>query len=175
MKNKILIIGLISALFISCEKEKEKANDIINENENVGEIIDITSECEFPEDFLTVCFCGCCSSEHKDYVFRDNDSFQEFGEAVRTNFTGCSTASLPCINFSKYTLLKLETNASGGTVTYDRKVIKDTGNRKIIYHVSVHYEGMYMIDISNSNWAIVPKIPDNYTVEFVSETNQKSF
>lgn len=172
MKNKILIIGLISALFISCEKEKEKANDIINEN--VGAIIDITSECDFPEDFLTVCFCGSCSSEYKEYVFRDNDSFQEFGEAVRMNFTGCSTTSLPYIDFSKFTLLKLETSASGGTVTYQRKVIKDTENRKIIYHVSVHYEGIYMIDISNSNWAIVPKIPDNYTVEFVSEINQKS-
>jgi hypothetical protein len=155
MKIKILILGVMLSLSISCNQE--------------GEIIDITSECEFYDNILSTCFYGIPNSDYDEYVFRSNDSFQEFGDLVRIYpaNSNCETANLPNIDFTKYSLLTKSTNGGGCSASYKRKILKDTVNRKIIYQISVDYEGACDMLLGSRNWAIIPKIPDNYTVEFI--------
>ncbi len=154
MKIKIIIFGLLFTFLISCDKE--------------GDLLDITSECEFHDNILSTCFYGRPNSEYDEFVFRDNDSFQEFGDIVRiypANLN-CDTATLPSIDFSKYSLLTMSTNGGGCSATYQRKVLKDTENRKIIYQISVDYEGTCEMLLGSRNWAIIPKISDGYTIDF---------
>jgi hypothetical protein len=166
MKIKIIIIGLLFIFFNSCDKE--------------GELIDITSECEFHDNILSTCFYGRPNSDYDEFVFRDNFSFQEFGDIVRiypANLN-CDTAALPGINFSKYSLLTMSTNGCGCSATYQRKVLKDIENKKIIYQISINYEGTCKMLLGSRNWAIIPEIPDNYTVVFklkslLSDKNKK--
>ncbi len=157
MKTKFIIFGLLSALIISCDKE--------------GELIDITSECEFYDNILSTCFYGRPNSDYDEYVFRDNDSFQDFGDIVRIYpaNSNCDTANLPNIDFSKHSLLTKSTNGGGCSATYQRKVLKDTENKKIIYQILVDYEGTCEMLLGSRNWAIMPKISNNYTVEFKLE------
>ena len=154
MKIKIILLGLLFIFTISCEKDSE--------------LTDITSECEFYDNILSTCFYGSSNSQYDEIVFRDNDSFQEFGDTVRIYLANldCDTAMLPVIDFSKYSLLSKSTNGGGCSATYQRKVLKDTKNRKIIYEISVDYEGVCDMLLGSRNWAIIPKIPDNYTVVF---------
>jgi len=154
MKTKTIILGLLLIFSISCEKDNEP--------------IDITDECEFYDNILSTCFYGSSTSEYDEIVFRDNDSFQEFGNLVRIYPVNldCDTAKLPIIDFSKHSLLSLKTNGGGCSATYQRKVLKDLKNRKIIYEISVDYEGACEMLLGSRNWAIVPKITDNYTVDF---------
>lgn len=154
MKIKLIILGLLLIFTISCEKD--------------GEIIDITDECEFYDNILSTCFYGSSNSEYDEIVFRDNDSFEEFGDIVRIYPANldCDTAMLPMIDFSKYSLLSKRTNGGGCSAIYQRKVLKDTKNRKIIYEIWVEYEGTCEMLLGSRNWAIIPKISDNYTVDF---------
>lgn len=154
MKTKLIIVGLLTALTISCEKE--------------GELVDITSECEFHDNILSTCYYGRPNSDYDEYVFRDNDSFQDFGDTVRIypGNSNCDTANLPNIDFSKYSLLTKSTNGSGCSATYQRKVLKDTKSKNIIYQISVDYEGECRMIVGSRNWAIIPKISDDYKVVF---------
>lgn len=58
------------------------------------------------------------------------------------------------------------TTGSGCTATYHRKVLKDIENKKIAYEISVKLTGQCDGFISSKNWAIMPKIPDGYIVDF---------
>ena len=154
-KTKILFL-CISLIMVTCNKDNE--------------IIDITEDCEFSDNILSTCFYGTSSSEYDEIVFRDNDSFQEFGNSVRiypVNIN-CDTAQLPDIDFNKYSLLSKRTHGLC-SASYTRKVLKDTDNKKIIYKISVVYEGTCEMLIGSRNWAIIPRIPDNYRVNFVVE------
>ncbi len=155
MKIKIIIFSFLLTLStITCDKE--------------GELIDITSECEFYDNILSTCFYGRPNSDYDEFVFRNNNSFQEFGDIVRiypANLN-CDTAKLPNIDFTKYTLLTKSTNGGGCSATYHRKVLKDTKNRKIIYEILVNSESTCEMLLGSRNWAIIPKIPNNYSVDF---------
>ena len=78
----------------------------------------------------------------------------------------CDTSELPEIDFSKYTLLSKLTQGGGCTATYQRKILNDTKNRKIIYEIAVDYEGKCEMLIGNWNFVFVPKTPDDYSVDF---------
>jgi len=155
MKTEILILALLLTFSFSCEKEKE--------------LIDITGECEFYNNIFSTCFYGIAFSERDEIVFRDNDSYQEFGNTIRfypANLN-CDTARLPLIDFAKHSLLSIKTSGGGCSAIYQRKVWKDTRNKIITYEVSVEYEGNCRLLLGSRNWAIIPKISDDYTVYFV--------
>ena len=157
IKIKILkhLVLCATIIFFSCDKD--------------GEIIDITNDCEFYDNILSTCFYGTSGSEYDEIVFNDNDSYQEFGDIVRIYPANldCDTAQLRIIDFNNYTLLSKRTSGGGCSATYHRKVLKDTEHKKIIYEIEVIYEGTCMMLIGSRNWAIVPKIPDDYIFDFV--------
>lgn len=155
MKILKTLILCTSLILVSCNKDSE--------------VIDITDDCEFYDNILSTCFYGTSGSEYDEIVFRDNDSYQEFGDIVRIYPVNldCDTAQLPIIDFNNYSLLTKRTNGGGCSATYKRKVIKDAENKKIIYEIAVDYEGTCEMLLGSRNWALVPKILDDYNVEFV--------
>jgi hypothetical protein len=151
---KFLILYAVLSLF-SCDKG--------------GEVIDITNDCKFYSNILSTCFYMSNDYDYDEIVIRDNDSYQRFSDAIRipSSIVDCDTAQLPPIDFTYYTLLSKQTGGGGCHATYLRKVIKDTEHKKIIYEIEVKYEGICAMIISNRNWVIVPKIPDDYNIEFL--------
>lgn len=93
MGTKAIIFVFLVILIVSCNKEVE----II---EITGEF-DITDECEFYNNILSMCFRESGHSEYDKLVFRTNDSYQEFGDKIRIYLGrfGCDTAKLPIIDF----------------------------------------------------------------------------
>lgn len=141
-------------MMISCEKSDEQ--------------IDISNECVFHDNILSTCFYGTIGSEYDEIVFRDNESFQKFGNNVRIYpiNSNCNTAKLPTIDFSRYSLLSKRIYGSGCSATYQRRVLKDTENKMIIYEIAVEYKGACDMLLGSRNWAIIPVVSDNYMVEF---------
>jgi hypothetical protein len=154
MKAKSLLVILLSILSASCEREKE--------------LIEITSECKFHDNILTTCFSGDISTEYDEYIFRNNNSFQNYGDQSRINpiNINCDTAQLPNIDFSKFSLLTKITIGGGCNANYERTITKDTKNKKIIYQITATYNGHCYMQIINRNWVVTPKIPDDYTIVF---------
>ena len=75
------------------------------------------------------------------------------------------------IDFSQYTLLGKYAVGNSRAVFFDRNVTKDVKNQKYIYTIRVISCGEWEDD-TNMNWVLVPKIEDNFTVEFIVEHKQ---
>jgi hypothetical protein len=54
-------------------------------------------------------------------------------------------------------------------VNFERNVSTDSINKKYIYSIKVNECGNCKTNYEHMNWVLVPKIPDNWTVEFISK------
>ena len=70
------------------------------------------------------------------------------------------------IDFSKYTVLGK--NANGDCkVVFDRNVTKHEEQQKYIYKIKLIHCGSCEKLVVDMNWVLVPKIEDDYSVEFI--------
>jgi hypothetical protein len=76
------------------------------------------------------------------------------------------------IDFNKYTLLG-KYASEGCEVTFQRNVTKNDSEKKYYYKIIVHQCGLCLTNWESMNWVLVPKIPDDYSVEF--EVEYKSY
>ena len=149
--KKLLLILLMVILYCSCEKKDE--------------IVDITNQCIFPEDNYKPCY----SISADTIIIQDTNTYYNvFNTNNLTNYN-CDTVSLPDIDFNTYSLLGILTIGSGCSADYKRKIFKDISNKKIIYSISIEYSGLCEMLIYNWNFTLVPKVPDEYTVDFQLE------
>jgi len=72
------------------------------------------------------------------------------------------------IDFSQYTVLAHYT--SGGCyAVFERKVTKNFEKQKYIYKIKVIICGTCQRNWGSENWVLIPKIEENYTVDFIVE------
>jgi len=101
---------------------------------------------------------SCCSDLlGKEYII-ENDSLLNYLKSQ------CSKLSFPEIDFNYYTLLAIPIDI-GCDDELIRHIYKDDINQKYIYNIEVHTGTCKMLAIF-CNWAIVPKLPSGYAVEF---------
>lgn len=80
----------------------------------------------------------------------------------------CTNYKLNPINFEKNTLLGF--NVSGTCqVSFERKVTENLEDKKYVYSISVNECGDCEKSAFSLNWVLVPKIPNDWTVEFLKE------
>ncbi len=154
IRNSFQLVLVV--LFISsCEKNRGK--------------LDLTEQVDFYEsNYFGICFSGVYDIGYEEVIISDNESYQKFGNSIRIHpyNLDCDTAILPHIDFNNYTLIGKFTDGGGCEAKYLRQIIDDKENKKIIYKISVEYSGMCAMYIVNMNWARIPKISDNYLIEF---------
>jgi len=121
--------------------------------------------------FMGMCFWGFNDKEYEEVILTDKQSYQDFGDSVRVHIDNldCSAATLPDIDFNKYFLVGKFTHGGGCSVSYDRHVILDEKNNKLIYRIDADYFGNCMMLIVNMNWVLIPKKYCDLTIEFQVE------
>jgi hypothetical protein len=75
-------------------------------------------------------------------------------------------ATFDNIDFSKYTILGYPI-LGGGRTSYNKNVTKDVTNKKYIYTIDALECTYYRVASIATNCVLIPKIEDDYTVEFV--------
>ena len=75
------------------------------------------------------------------------------------------------IDFSQYTVLGIYTDGSC-RIVYDRNVIKNIEMHKYIYKITVIHCGLCEELATSMNWVLIPKIENDFTIEFVVEHKQ---
>jgi hypothetical protein len=135
---------------------------------NKGEIYEITDQCSFPEQFITPCFYKLGDIYKDRIVITNQDDYMTFQYKIKGNIEGyqCDTVHLPEVNFNNYSILGVVTTGGGCGAIYERKVYKDTGEKKIIYKIKVDYKGNCFIYLQSWNWVFIPKLPKGYSVDF---------
>ena len=147
---------ILSFLYLSCEEEK----NCFNSNQNLGDI-------EGNYD-LGKCFVVLADSQ---YVFTNIEDFQELRSEIDEMYleanAACDTAILKNPDFEKYSLLGMRTMVQACAVAYVREVKIDIAARKYIYSIKATPCGdCNSVNIS-MNWVLVPKIPQDFTVDFL--------
>ena len=159
MRNTIFALAILSVTLICCNDE---------------EFYNYTDQCIFPESFITPCFSNISEYNSDRVIITTQTDYLAFQHAIRASFQNmpCDTAKLPEIDFSKYSLLGIESEGGGCMVDYQRNLYKDTREKKIIYDVKVTYSGFCFMLIGSWNWVYIPKLQSGYSVEFRLEQNQ---
>jgi len=149
-----IILGMTLLISnISCVDDCEDNFDI------TGGII--TSELE-----LGACFSDVGALDPQ-YVINDSTAFQALG-ILPVNTPECMGMTLPEIDFNTQTLLGLYADGTCN-VGFDRIVLRDDDLKKYTYTVGVNACGMCESLRFSMNWVLVPKLPEDYTVEFIVE------
>lgn len=147
MKQLAIIILLFPLLFTSCD---DSPMDL--------------PELEF-EEFL---FGHCYDVINDDgVVIDDQNAFQALLDTTFQSSSLCDTTNHPTIDFSQYTLIGTFRDASGCSQEFIKHLYIDDINKKYIYSVQVEEEGGCLPYVVSMNWILVPKLPNDYTVEFL--------
>jgi len=104
------------------------------------------------------------SSKPKEGQIINSDSLNFFNLVVSFD----NGATFNPIDFSRYTLLG-KYAAAGCIVVFDRNVTKHTEISKYVYRIKVIHCGDCKNQHADMNWVLIPKIEDNYSVEFIVE------
>ncbi len=152
MKTKIsLLIILLTGIFWSCEKLCVLPEQIVGTGEIISNAKVSTVNKHLNE--IPQKEAGKCIQSDSQNI--DN---------LQVSFDG--GMYYQTIDFSKYSVLEKGVNTGGCSVVFERNVSKNIKHKKILYTITVHQCGdCKKLNIS-WNWVLVPKIPEDYTVEF---------
>jgi hypothetical protein len=159
---KILLVLLV--IFQGCKKEHAAVTEITLNSMNVNHLDALNAV--FLDDFGP-CFPSNIFASNQGYVFQEKDSFNRIQESVMTNDANCDATSIPDISFQQYDLIGILTYGIC-TLTTEKQVLDDTSGKKYIYNIIVHTSQLPACKmlVSTMNWALVPKRPAGYTVQF---------
>jgi hypothetical protein len=122
----------------------------------------------FKVQFLSgICTSTFLSSKYDEVIITDLQTFQSFIDSIISSdsYNDCEIVNVELIDFDKYILAGKKSNGGGCSVTSDYSVIKDDINKKVIYNISVDYIGSCRLAFSSMHWALIPRLPENYTFE----------
>ncbi len=106
----------------------------------------------------------CCSMKgiNKKYVIKSKSGYDSL---ISVNLLEGSDTCVNSIDFEQYTLLGFY--ASGQcNVVFERNVERCETEQKYVYIINVVECGDCYLMLANSNWILVPKIPEGWGVEF---------
>jgi hypothetical protein len=107
----------------------------------------------------------CIIIRDKNIVIGELENYQTLID-LRVNVLGCENYTLPPIDFDEKTLLGIFASGGGCDVDFQREVFRDDNNKEIIYNIKIFSEGTCEAIFSSMNWILIPKIPEDYEVEF---------
>jgi hypothetical protein len=120
---------------------------------NEGIIIDIYTKHE-----------DCIYSKKNEFLIR-NDSELASILYVEKTFPICDSVSLPKIDFNQYSLIGLRAGTNGGG-SFLRTATRNDAEKKIYYEVYPNTCSFDEVGRSSYNMVLIPKVPDNYTIEY---------
>ncbi|RYD83641.1 MAG: hypothetical protein EOP53_00265 [Sphingobacteriales bacterium] len=106
----------------------------------------------------------CIYSKKREFLIRNDSELKS--TIYIESFPICDSVRLPEIDFSKYSIMGLGagTNSGGG---YLRTILRNDAKKKVIYQIYANTCTYNKVDFSSSNMVIIPKVPDDYTAEFI--------
>jgi hypothetical protein len=131
-------------------------------------MVDLTEQVIFKDYFPCSCLCGNFYNEIDSVIIIDYRTYKEFRDLFSNHSIECDTVDFPSIDFNSYILIGKFTYGGGcGEIEPIYKIYEDRERKKIIYKITTDYAPLPCKFLSYSmNWACIPKLPENYTVEF---------
>ncbi len=109
---------------------------------------------------------SCLKSGPKERVIRSDSAYKRLMKTRRDDADQISTCALPVIDFSKKTLLGNQVLGQCNMTHLEKHVFRSDVQRQYIYEITATFEGNCEVPSGESNWILVDKIPDDYSVRF---------
>lgn len=94
---------------------------------------------------------------------------QEWNDFKTAKFKNCNTGQIQTVDFNQHSLLAKFTKTIGCNAGMERNLSIDNSNKLYTYTIKIKKCTGCNTQITSSNWIVVPKIPDGYTVKFLVE------
>lgn len=144
MKNYYFLLLLL--LFAACEEEAR------------------IFKLDLPELAFSYAYINCYP--YDSFVINSDSAYQTFQEENKDVF--CTEDYFPKINFTEKTLLGVVKGDTGCNIALQYwNIYIDKTAKKYVFQTILESEGDCMILDRVRFWITVPKLPDDYTVEFV--------
>jgi len=153
MKKTIFVI-LLGLLLFSCEKKCKLPDRTIGTGEIVSDAL--VRETNWWE------LLGFNSYSREGYII---NSEEENIFDLKVSYDDGQT--FEPIDFTIYTVLGKKASGGGCGIIFVRDVSKNDILKKYVYTITVFQCGDCFKSGESMNWVLVPKIPEDYTVEFV--------
>ncbi len=106
----------------------------------------------------------------REFVARTQAEYQHFIDTspdLHPNpFLPCVDYEFPVINFSQKTLLGRTITGGGCTSEVKKDVLRNDYEQTVIYSITTIFTGTCERAITDNNFILVPKIPEDYTIKF---------
>lgn len=106
-------------------------------------------------------------------VFEDKETFNKAIAKAKLN---CSSVKIPDVDFEKYTLIGVGTNVGNCKAgsKFDITISKDKEKKIYLVKTKIGYSPCRGISYT-ARWALVPKLPKDYKVEFIMEEEKDPY
>ena len=146
---KLLAIIVSIVIFTSCKSDDNRIAVSIT-NFELGECFSVTS------------------LKGSEIIITNQDDYKEFEESIRRHFNPqCDNVNLPTIDFKISFFIGKYTETKGCEANYVREVFYDNTTDSYDYNITVSPSGNCDILISSFNCAIVTKLSESASVNFV--------
>lgn len=164
--KKIFLLLVLAILLISCNKE----------NNNPSELVDVKYINN--SDLFNCLSCFSPSNlSSKGFIIKDEDSYNRLADSLRFHVyypnLNCDTATLKQIDFNAFSLIGIVTSY-GMCDSISKSILANSNRTKITYNIIIKEYSGFCIQILcvSLNFALVPKIPDDCTVNFYVKTER---
>lgn len=94
------------------------------------------------------------------------DRYQSIPEMSYEEFLATCNV-FPEVDFGRHSVLGAHATGTGCTVTFEKHVYQDEQSKKVLYEIAVVEEGECEMAFHNRNLILIPRIPPEYSVEFL--------
>ncbi len=107
----------------------------------------------------------CVMATEAECVIQNEAEYQTLRRYIMGHHL-CQDFTLPALDLARHTLLGKYTGGTGCTTEFLRTITRDDGSQTVTYVIDVVQIGGCEPLAMSMNWALVPKIPAEYRVEF---------
>jgi hypothetical protein len=167
----VLLIIISSFLFINSNKKEKIEFIFLDDSFFHGERF----PCISASNFLEVEFKSLESQDRNnrlelidkiEFIIHNEDEYQQLLKYEGGYSNWCENYTLPYIDFSEKTLIGKLTVGGGCSAKYNRDLILDEKNNKIIYYLKAEFHGNCHALYSGMNWVLIDKKYSDYEIEF---------
>lgn len=142
-------LAVIAIIIASCSLRKE-ITDLSKVTEPVA-----NAQCLYPKSRIEI---GSSFIINSSEQFSSLLAFDESPICKKSRSLG--------IDFSKRTLLGIYTQGTGCSVDFNKTISTDILKKRLVYSVDAVEQGSCKKTFFSMNWAVVPKIPQGFEVDF---------
>ena len=164
--KKVFFLLVLVIVLISCKKENNNPSEPVDVKYiNSGELFNCAT-CFSPSNLSS-----------KGFIIKNEHSYKKFADSLRIHsynpIINCDTATLKQIDFSTYSLIGIVTSY-GMCDSMSKSILANSNRTKITYIIIIKEYSGFCIQILyvSLNFALIPKIPDDCTIDFNVKTER---